>query len=275
VACRQDLLGCRKKWSYNPTAAGKTKGNAMDDVAMVGDGTRGLSQVERVLDVFVAPSKTFTDILRSTAWWLPFLLLLASSVGTAYVVERQVGFERVYENQVNQSPRTQERLSALTPEERAQSDKRAIAVTKYFSYGAFVFILVFMALYALLLWAAFNFGLGASATFAQVFAVTMYAALPYLLISLLTVLTLCLGGGAEGYDYKNPVGTNLAYYLPDVSPWLKGLLESFDVVKLWSVVLQVIGLAIIAKKKIAQSAMIVGFFWLIGVVFSVVGAVFS
>ena len=34
----------------------------------------GLSQVERVVDTFVAPSKTFTDILRSTTWWLPFLL---------------------------------------------------------------------------------------------------------------------------------------------------------------------------------------------------------
>ena len=36
----------------------------------------GLSQVERVVDTFVAPSKTFTDILRSTSWWLPFLLLV-------------------------------------------------------------------------------------------------------------------------------------------------------------------------------------------------------
>ena len=31
----------------------------------------GLSQVERVVDTFIAPSKTITDILRSTSWWLP------------------------------------------------------------------------------------------------------------------------------------------------------------------------------------------------------------
>jgi hypothetical protein len=46
-------------------------------------------------------------------------------------------------------------------------------------------------------------------------------------------------------------------------------------VKLWSVVLQVIGMAIIAKKTIAQSAVIVGIFWLIGVVVTIAGAAFS
>jgi len=134
---------------------------------------------------------------------------------------------------------------------------------------------VFLALYSLLLWASFNFGLGAKTTFSQVFAVTMYASLPYLLISLLTVLSLCFGGNAEGYDYKNPVATNLAYILPDIAPWMKGLLQSFDIVKLWSVLLQVIGMAIIAKKTIAQSAVIVGIFWLIGVVVTIAGAAFS
>ena len=34
----------------------------------------GLSQVERVVDTFVAPTKTFKDILRDSSWWLPYLL---------------------------------------------------------------------------------------------------------------------------------------------------------------------------------------------------------
>ena len=71
------------------------------------------------------------------------------------------------------------------------------------------------------------------------------------------------------------MGTNLAYFLPDVGPVLKGLLQSLDIVKLWSVVLQVLGMAVIAKKSITQSAIIVGIFWLIGVAFAVVGALFS
>lgn len=235
----------------------------------------GLSEMERVVDTFIAPSKTFHDILRSATWWLPLLLLLVSSIGTAFVVDRQVGFDRVYENQLRLSPRAEDRMSNMTPEQKTQAMRISVAITKYSTYGSFVFILIFLAIYSLVLWASFNFGLGAKTTFGQVFAVQMYAALPYLILSILTVATIYFGGNADAYDYKNPVGTNLAYYMPDAAPWLRGLLSSFDLAKLWSEVLGVIGMAIIAKKSILQSAVIVGIFWAIGVLLTVVGAAFS
>jgi hypothetical protein len=247
----------------------------MDATVAVQDESRGLSEVERVVDTFVAPAATFKDILRSASWWLPFLLLVVSSLATAVVVDRRVGFDQVYQNQLQQSTKAQDRLADLSPEQKAQNIKIAVAVTKYITYSSFALITVFLAVYSLLLWAAFNFGLGTRTTYGQVFAVSMYAALPYLVISLLTILALCFGGNAEGYDYKNPVATNLAYLMPDAAPWLKGLLGSLDVVKLWSVALQAIGMAIVAKKTIVQSAAIVGFFWVIGVIVSVAGAAFS
>jgi len=245
------------------------------EAGVVGDGASGLSQIERVVNTFVAPKSTFKDILRSTSWWLPFVLMLVTSIATAFTVERKVGFDQAYENQVRMSPNTQERMANMEPAQRAQAEKISVAVTKYITYGSFLLITGFLALYALVLWASFNFGLGAKTTFSQVFAVSMYASLPYLLISLLTILSLCFGSSAEGYDYKNPVATNLAYFLPDIAPWMKGLLQSFDIVKLWSVVLTVIGMAIVAKKTIAQSAIIVGIFWLIGVMATIAGAAFS
>jgi hypothetical protein len=247
----------------------------MNEEVMVAEGANGLSEIERVVDTFIAPTATFKDILRNASWWLPFVLLVVSSLATAFVVERQVGFDQVYENQVRMSPKTQERMADMDPAQKAQATRISVAVTKYITYGSSILIAVFLAIYALILWATFNFGLGAKTTFGQVFAVTMYAALPYMVISLLTIVTLCFGGNAEGYDYKNPVATNLAYFLPDIAPWMRGLLTSFDVVKLWSVALEVIGMAIIAKKTIAQSALIVGVFWLFGVAISVVGAAFS
>jgi hypothetical protein len=247
----------------------------MNEGALAADGQSGLSEIERVVDTFIAPKTTFKDILRSTSWWLPFLLLLVSSLATAFVVDKKVGFEQVYDNQIRMSPNAQERMANMTPEQKAQNERISVAATKYITYCSFVLITGFLALYSLILWASFNFGLGAKTTFGQVFAVSMYASLPYLLISLLTILSLCFGGNAEGYDYKNPVATNLAYFLPDIAPWMKGLLQAFDIVKLWSVVLTVIGMAVVAKKTIAQSAIIVGIFWLIGVVGMIVGAVFS
>ena len=38
-----------------------------------------LSQMERVVDTFVAPTKTFADIRRNASWWLPFLLSILVS----------------------------------------------------------------------------------------------------------------------------------------------------------------------------------------------------
>ena len=247
----------------------------MDEVEVVMDGASGLNQMERVVNTFVSPTATFKDILRSTSWWLPFVLLVVSSVATAFVVDRKVGFDRAFDNQVRMSQSAQERMAELTPAQKAQTVKIQVEVTKYISYGSFAMIAIFLAIYSLILWASFNVGLGASTKFGQVFAVTMYSALPYLLTALLTILALTLGGNAEGYDYKNPVGTNMGYYLPDAAPWLRGLLSAFDVVKLWSLVLQAMGMAIIAKKKIAQSAIVVGIFWLIGVVVTVAGSAFS
>jgi hypothetical protein len=246
----------------------------MSEDVLVADGQKGLNEMERVVDTFVAPTATFKDIRRSASWWLPFLLLVISSLATAFVVDRQVGFEQVYETQVRMSPKAQDRLADMSPEQKAQSDKVSVAVTRYITYGSFALIMAFLAIYALILWASFNFGLGAKTTFAQVFAVTMYSSLPYLLISNLTIISL-LCGNTEGYDYKNPVATNLAYFMRDSPPMVKGLLQSLDIVKLWSVVLQVIGMAIIAKKTIAQSALVVGIFWLIGVAMTVAGAAFS
>ena len=232
----------------------------------------GLSQVERVVDTFFAPSKTFADILRSAAWWLPFLLLVLSTFASTAVVDRQVGFDRVSENQAQASPRQAEALSQLTPEQRASRMAITARITRISSYAGSLFVLVFLALYSLILWAAFNFGLGAQTTYARVFAVSLYAALPYLFISLLTAVTLYLGNNAENYDLRNPIGTNLAYYLPNTAPWLKALLSAFDLIKLWSTGLQVLGMAIIAKKTLTQSAVIVGAIWIAGTLLSVVMA---
>ena len=33
-----------------------------------------MSEGARIINTFIAPSKTFTDLRRSAAWWAPFLL---------------------------------------------------------------------------------------------------------------------------------------------------------------------------------------------------------
>jgi len=237
--------------------------------------TPGLSELERVVDTFIAPSKTFTDILRSAAWWMPLVLMLVFSTASTLVVQRQVGFDQVFMNQLHASPTAEDRLNNLDPAQKAATISLQIKIAKYTAYGFPVIILIILAIYSLILWAAFNFGLGAQTGYWQVFAVSMYAALPYLILNILIVVTVYFGGNAEAFNSRNPVGTNPAYFMSDAPGWLKGLLSSFDVVKLWAEVLQIIGMAIISKKTIAQSAIVVGIFWLLGVLFSTIGGAFA
>jgi len=235
----------------------------------------GLSELERVVDTFIAPSKTFNDILRSAAWWMPIVLMLVFSTASTYVVQRQVGFDQVYMNQLHASPTQEDRLNSLEPEQKAHAISVGIKFTQIVAYVIPVMIVIFLAIYSLILWAAFNFGLGAQTDYWQVFAVSMYAALPYLILNILIVVTIYFGGNAEAFNSRNPVATNPAYFMPDAPGWLKGLLTSFDVVKLWAEVLQVIGMAIISKKTIAQSAIVVGIFWLLGVLVGTIAGAFA
>jgi hypothetical protein len=241
----------------------------MAEGLVVGGQVAGLSQVERVVDAFVAPTKTFTDILRSASWWLPFLLLVLVTLGTTVVVDKQVGFERVAENQIRQNPKQEESMASLTAEQRAARMQSIGKGYRYSSYGAFLFILVFVAIGALLYWATFNFGLGAQTTFGQMMAVWMYASLPRLLTGLLTIVTLMFGGSADSYDMRNPVGTNLAYFLPDSGPVLKTILSFFDVMGLWQLALLVLGTAIVAKVSKGKAAAVVLGWWVVGLVVSV------
>jgi Yip1 domain len=235
----------------------------MEDVVAVTEETRGLTQMERVVDVFVAPTKTFRDILRDTSWWLPYLLMVVAMVGVTVAVQQKVGWQQVVETQIRMNPSQQSQMSSLTPEQQAQRMHTIALGYQYSSYASPLIVLAVSALAALVLWASFNFGLGASTTYAQIFCLWMYCSLPRLLGAFVTLVTLCFGGSPESFDMKVPAGTNIAYYIPDASSWLRALLGYFDVIGIWVLVLLVIGGSIVAKVKIGQAAAVVLGWWLL------------
>lgn len=228
--------------------------------------THGLSQAERVMDTFVAPSKTFADILRSTSWWLPLLLMVIFAAASAFAIDQKIGFDRVTEMAVQQNPKAADQVAQLPPDQRANQMRVRAVFTKDFTYGAGLFFLIFVAIGALLNWASMNFGFGAKTTFSQNFAVGMYASLPLLFIYVLNIILVYAGVNTENFNLNNPVGTNLGYYLEDAAPWIKTALSFFDIFRLWSVALLVIGTAIIARKSKMQTAIVVVGWWVVTLV---------
>ena len=222
-----------------------------------------LSQVERVVDTYVAPSKTFTDLLRSTSWWLPLIVLAVCTVLNAFAVDKKVGFEAAAQQQMEQNSFQQSQMAALSPAQREVAIGRAAKITRIVTYVSFLFILVFAAFAALLNWATINFGFGAKTTYGQNFALQMYGGLPLAIKGLLSAALLFAGVGTESFNLNNPVGTNPGYYLTDAAKWIKTLLTFFDVLGLWSLVLIVLGLAIISGKSKGQAAAVVVGWWLV------------
>jgi len=238
--------------------------------------TPGLSQGERVLDTFIAPSKTFTDILRSQSWWLPFLLSLVVTYGYLFAIQKQVGWDTVVENTLKQDPKTVERMASQTAEQQAQTKTITLAFIKYVFYASPLLALLFAAVAALVLWGTINFLFGGRATFGTVFAVWMYGTLPLLVLTILTIITLFAGMDKDTFNLNNPVGTNIGFYLPTESPqWMIKLATSIDVVWLWAMALVGIGLAIVAKVKRSAGLMAVFGWWLLLLILKVGYAAFT
>lgn len=131
------------------------------------------------------------------------------------------------------------------------------------SYAGGLLFLATAAIVALLMWASFNFGLGASTTFSQNLAVFFYAYLPHVFLGVLNIIFVYAGVNTENFDINNPVGTNIGYYMTDASQWMKTAFGYLDVFGLWTLVLLVIGSAIITRKSKGQVAIVVVGWWVI------------
>jgi hypothetical protein len=248
----------------------------MSEELVAAEGGAQVSQVMRVVDTFVAPSKTFTDILRSSNCWLPIVIMVILTMGWAYSIDRTVGFAAATEVQMAKNPKQADAMQQLPPDQRASRMAITTTITKYSTYLSCIFVLIVMLIETLILWASFNFGLGAQTKFGQVFAVVTFAGLPRYLVWVVSSILLFAGAGTENFDMRNPVGTNVGYYLNDSAAWIKAAGQFFDVFGLWCIALLVLGMAIISRKKISQAAtVVVGWFVLLMLFFVGLAAVFG
>jgi hypothetical protein len=221
-----------------------------------------LSEPERILDTFIAPRKTFTDIRSSAAWWGPFLISAIFSLLFVYTVDLKIGFRKVSENQIERSPKTSERMEQMSREDRNHALATQAKVTRIIAYGFPVFILLGHLLIAAVLFATLKLGMSAELTFPATFAVVMYANLPQVVRSLLVIVSLFAGLNPDSFTLQNPAATNPGYFLNAAdSPFLYSLASALDVFTIWSLVLTAIGLSVLSKKVKLSTALIVVFGW--------------
>jgi hypothetical protein len=223
-----------------------------------------LSEGARIVNTFVAPSKTFTDLRRSAAWWGPWILTSIVSLLFVYAVQRQVTFEQISKNQIAHSARA-DQFEKLPADQQARQMNLSSKITGFIMFGSPLLILLTSLIATVALWATFKVGAAADTTFGQAYAITLYAGLPAIVGGLLGVISLFAGANPEGFDISNPVGTNLAYYLDPVTTgkFVRGMASSLDVLSIWTIILIGIGYACTSKVKRSTAITIVAVWYLV------------
>ena len=223
-----------------------------------------LSQGARVINTFIAPSKTFTDLRRNASWWAPWLLISVVSIAFVWSMAKQVGFEQISKNQIAHSSRA-DQFDKLPPDQQARRLQISSKIIAFFAYGSPFLLLLYCLIGTLALWLTFKLAFGAETTFGQAYSITMYAWLPGIIGAILGTISLFAGVNPEGFDINNPVGTNLAYYLdPETTgKFLRGMASSIDVLSIWTVVLVGIGYACTSKVKRSTAIIVVAVWYVV------------
>ena len=220
-----------------------------------------LSEGQRLIDTFFAPSKTFSDLRRSAAWWAPFLILAIVSVAFHYVVDQKVGFRKVVENQLRIQPKQAERMDRLPADQRDRVMQQQVSFWKAFSYASPAVSLLVFLIVAALYFGTLKFVGGGDVRFKTMYALVVYAWLPYIVTYLLAVVSLIAGANPDSFFVQNPAATNLGALMdPTSSPVLYALLSSVDIITIWTMILAAIGITCISKVK-RGAAMAVVFGW--------------
>ncbi len=223
-----------------------------------------LSEGARLVNTFIAPSKTFTDLRRSAMWWAPWLIISIFSVVFMYSISKQVGFEQVSKSQVEHSSRA-EQFDKLPADQQAKQLQFSAKIVGVFAYGSPLLILLYCLIGTLALWLTFKLALGGETSFGQAYAITMYSWLPGIIGAILGTIALFAGANPEGFDINNPVGTNLAYYLDaeTTGKFVRGMASALDVLTIWTIVLLGIGFASTSKVKRSTAIIVVAVWYLV------------
>jgi Yip1 domain len=224
----------------------------------------GLTQMQRVIYTFTAPSKTFNDIKRSSSWWLPFLITTLTGLLLWFAIGTKVTWEQVYENNQRDAPQwAKDMQERQPPEARAQSAKFGPIGQEITWALSPIGLFILNAIGAGVLLVTINFGLGGKAKFFDIFAVEMYAGLVSWVVKfLLGSIAIFAGLPSESFRPQNVAGTNIGYYLsPEETPKaLYALATAIDPLVIWTLFLTSIGIAIVAGTK-RSSGFIAVFGW--------------
>ncbi len=153
-----------------------------------------------------------------------------------------------------------------------------MTISKYSRYAVPVFIFISFLIGGLLYWLGAK-AFGGTGTFTQNMSVWVYSGFPPVVISMIANFIVLALKSADDIDLaasqRGVIHANLGFLIGKEMPVLSTLLSTFDVFAIWGWILAAIGLTAVNRISKGSAWTLVILIVLIGVVFRVVGAIFS
>src|SRR6266700_193683 len=199
----------------------------------------GLSVPSRIINIFIAPRKTFEDLKVNASWWSPWVLTSIFLLLFAFVVGQKVDMVRFTRQQVEQSKFAQRQMEQLSPQQQEQNIRIRAIATKV---GFFIFpigTLIGGLIIAAILMGVFNFVFAAEVPYGRALAIVFYSFVPRIIYMVLLIVSLLASADPNTIDISaNPMPTNPGFFMdPQGSKFLFGLASGWDLFALWVVAL--------------------------------------
>jgi hypothetical protein len=210
-----------------------------------------LSEPQRLINTFIAPSKTFEDLKRNSSWWVPWLLSGVFSLLLGIVAVQKLDMMQMVRERTEQSPSAQRRMEQLTPQQREQALALQASITKVTFYLLPLFTLIGGLIVSAVLMAIFNFIMGGEVPFGRALAIAFYAGVPGILGTILLTVSLLVSSDPNTINFNtNPMPTNPGFFMdPTGNKFIYGLASGIDIFRLWWVVLLGLGFAVASSNR--------------------------
>ncbi|HKR66119.1 MAG TPA: Yip1 family protein [Thermoanaerobaculia bacterium] len=220
----------------------------------------------RMIGVLFAPEETFRDIVRRPDITAPLLILLVIGYISTFVVMPIMDWDAMVAAQSEQMHKQNPNMSDADIERASGMVKK---IGGFMGYVGPIFGAVWWVIVAGVLFLGFRL-FGGEGTFAQAFSVTLYSWIPLTIFSIIMTIVARAKGAFDPTTAATIVKSNPAF-LVDMKekPVLFALLGAFDIFTLWTIVLLVIGFAVMSRFSKAKSAAIVVSLWLIALVIKI------
>jgi hypothetical protein len=211
----------------------------------------------RALGVFFSPGRTFESIVRRPDFLAPLIVMTVAGYAVIEAMLQKIGAARI----IRQSLEISGRAAQMTPEQLDRAVHNAAIITSVLMrlggvFGVPIFLLTIAAVGIFIV----NVIFGASANFKACFSVVCYADLVGI-VGIVLALVMVLFGDVEQFNPENVVPTNVGFFLNprEISRPLYVIASSFDIFRVWFIVLSSVGLSAAAGKKVGTAAILLIF----------------